>query len=142
MFTEDYIVGLIDGEGSFTAYVRNLAQSRESTRRTRIEPKFYLKLIEKDKSVLEALKRYFGCGNVYFQRDRRRNHQHCYRYEVSNRKELEEIIIPFFKKHPLHFPSKAKDFKIFCELMEGIRRGEHLHSSGLKNLYRLKQKMH
>src|SRR5689334_16120072 len=99
MFTPDYIVGLVDGEGSFTAYVRNLADSTEKIRRVRIEPRFYIKLIERDKEILDGLKRFFQCGQVYFQKDNRKNHQQCYRYEVSNRKDLAEIIIPFFKKH-------------------------------------------
>jgi hypothetical protein len=140
--TEDYIVGLVDGEGSFTAFVRNLAQSTERVRRTRIEPRFYLKLIEKDKEVLYALKDYFKCGSVYFQKDVRANHQHCYRYEVFNRTDLEKVIIPFFKRHRLKLSSKANDFNIFCELMERIGQGEHLHERGLRNLRRLKETMH
>lgn len=140
--TKDYIVGLVDGEGSFTAYVRNLDQSTEKVRRTRIEPKFYIKLIEPDKAVLDALRNYFGCGNVYFQKDTRKNHQHCYRFEVFARKDLEDKIIPFFKENPLRFPSKRKDFEIFCELMKRIKAGKHLTNSGLKRIFALKQKMH
>ena len=140
--SKDYIIGLVDGEGSFTAFVRNLDQSTERVRRTRIEPRFYIKLIEKDKLILDALRDYFGCGSVYFQKDTRKNHHNCYRFEVFNRKELEEIIIPFFRKNPLRFPSKRNDFEIFCELMVEIKRGEHLTESGLKKIFKLKQKMH
>jgi len=140
--TEDYIVGLTDGEGSFTAYIRNLNESKERIRRVRIEPRFYIKLIESDKIILEAVKSFFECGNVYFQKDARKNHKNCYRFEVANRKDLEEKIIPFFRKHQLRFPSKRKDFKIFCELLEGISHGKHLHDHGLRELYTLKQQMH
>ncbi len=140
--TADYIVGLVDGEGSFTAYVRKPKGSKGSNRRARIEPRFYIKLIEKDKRVLGALQGYFGCGSVYFQKDRRKNHQHCYRFEVFNRKELREVIVPFFRRHALQFPSKRKDFKIFCALMEGLQAGTHLTETGLGQLFLLKQKMH
>ena len=140
--TKDYIVGLVDGEGSFTAFVRNLDHSTERVRRTRIEPRFYVKLIEKDKAILDALHAYFQCGSVYFQKDIRRNHQHCYRFEVFNRKDLEEKIIPFFKENPLRFPSKRNDFNIFCDLMKRIKKGEHLTDLGLKRIFALKQKMH
>lgn len=141
MFTEDYIVGLVDGEGSFTVYIRN-QDTASIKRRVKAEPRFYLKLVERDKLILDELKRYFQCGNVYFQKDSRKNHQNCYRFEVANRKDLEEIIIPFFKRNQLRFPSKIKDFKIFCDLMERIKKGEHLNSVGLRNLYKIKQKMH
>lgn len=142
MLHPDYIVGLVDGEGSFTVYVKSPETEKEVKRRVRVEPRFYLKLIEKDRKILYALKRSFRCGNVYFQKDTRKNHQDCYRYEVANRGDLQSIIIPFFEKHPLRLQSKKKDFQIFCRLMKRIQKGEHLTTSGLNSLYRLKQKMH
>lgn len=137
----DYIIGLVDGEGSFTVYVRDPLKVSVS-RRVQVEPKFYLKLIEKDKEILYQLKQYFGCGSVYFQKDSRLNHQNCYRYEVYNRSELRNIIIPFFKKNILRFPSKKKDFVIFSKMFKMIERGEHLKESGLRKLFELKQQMH
>jgi len=142
MLNPNYIVGLVDGEGSFTVYVRNPDEIKKVKRRTRAEPRFYLKLIEKDKDILYELKNFFGCGNVYFQIDKRKNHKNCYRYEVGNRNDLEKIVMPFFKKNRLKLMSKRKDFEIFCKIMKGIKKGEHLTKSGLKSLYQLKQKMH
>lgn len=142
MLSKDYIVGLADGEGSFTAYIRDPSKPMKVKRRVKVEPRFYLKLIEKDKPVLDELKKFFNCGNVYFQKDNRKNHQHCYRFEVANRQNLTEIIIPFFKENQLKFPSKRKDFGIFCDLMRRINKGEHLTRCGLSNLYRIKQEMH
>src|SRR3989338_9132804 len=118
--TPDYIVGLVDGEGSFTVYIRDIDKEKKAVRRTVAEPKFYIKLIEKDKDILYALKEFFGCGSVYFQKDTRPNHQNCYRFEVYNRDDLRKIIIPFFKKNILKFPSKKKDFIIFCKMFELI----------------------
>lgn len=138
----DYIVGLVDGEGSFTVYIKNPKSQKITERRTKAEPRFYIKLIEKDKNILYELNKFFGCGNVYFQKDTRPNHQNCYRYEVTNRDDLEKIIIPFFIKNKLQFNSKQKDFNLFCELMDRIKRGEHLTSQGLAKMYQIKQKMH
>ena len=138
----DYIVGLVDGEGSFTIYIRDPRLPRTQKRRVTVEPKFYIKLIERDKEILDRLKQYFGCGSVYFQKDSRPNHQHCYRYEVYNRDDLINVVIPFFKKHRLQFASKRTDFEIFCKMMEMIERKEHLKRSGLESLFRLKQLMH
>ncbi len=142
MLNPNYIIGLVDGEGSFTAYIKNPDSNKNVKRRVRAEPRFYLKLVEKDKSILYELKSFFKCGNVYFQKDRRQNHQDCYRYEVVNRDDLEKIIIPFFEKYQLKLTSKRKDFEIFCKIMKDIKKGKHLTKLGLVSLYRLKQKMH
>ena len=138
----NYIVGLTDGEGSFTAYVKNPDVSKEVKRRTKVEPRFYIKLIEKDKKILYELKKFFGCGNVYFQKDKRANHQDCYRYEVANRKDLEQIIIPFFKSNSLRLRSKSCDFEIFCKIMKMVMNNDHLEDAGLRKIFKLKQKMH
>jgi hypothetical protein len=138
----EYIVGLVDGEGSFTIYIRDPELPLSKKRRVTVEPKFYIKLIEKDKEILERLQQFFGCGSIYFQKDSRPNHQNCYRYEVYNRDDLTSIIIPFFKKHQLQFASKRNDFDLFCKMMEMIERKEHLEESGLRSLFQLKQLMH
>ncbi len=138
----DYIVGLVDGEGSFTVYVRDPKLPRTKLRRVTVEPKFYVKLIERDKLILEKVQKFFGCGSIYFQKDTRPNHQHCYRYEVFNRNDLVNTIIPFFSKHTLQFPSKRNDFELFCEMMNMIVRSDHLTEKGLEKLFAVKQKMH
>ena len=140
--TPDYIVGLVDGEGSFTVYIRDVDVEKTAKRRVTAEPKFYIKLIEKDKDILYTLKEFFGCGSVYFQKDTRPNHQNCYRYEVYNRNDLLKIIIPFFRKHKLKFNSKRKDFEIFCVLMEMMENEDHRTESGLRKMFALKQIMH
>lgn len=142
MLSPEYIVGLVDGEGSFTVHIRNIKSDFNVKRRARAEPRFYVKLVEKDKKILYDLKKYFGCGNVYFQQDKRPNHQNCYRYEVAGRDDLRKTIIPFFLNHPLLFPSKQKDFTIFCKLMDMINAGDHLTEKGLRTMSNLKEKMH
>ena len=42
MLNPDYVLGVVDGEGSFTVYVRNPNKKKGVKRRTVIEPKFYL----------------------------------------------------------------------------------------------------
>ena len=138
----NYIVGLVDGEGSFTVYVKNPDSIKKVQRRTKVEPRFFLKLVEKDKKILYKLKQFFGCGNVYFQVDKRINHQNCYRYEVANRNDLEKIIVPFFKRNSLRLPSKNSDFEIFCRILQMVINKDHLTETGLRKIYVLKQKMH
>lgn len=138
----DYIVGLVDGEGSFTVYVRDPELPNTSSRRVKVEPRFYIKLIEKDKKILDQLQHFFGCGSVYLQKDTRPNHQNCYRYEVYNREDLVTKIIPFFRRNTPKFPSKRRDFEIFCEMMDIIEGNRHLTDQGIRELFELKRQMH
>lgn len=138
----NYIVGLVDGEGSFTVYVKNPDKIRLAKRRVKVEPRFFLKLAERDRHMLVTMMYFFGCGNVYIQRDKRKNHQQCYRYEVANRAHLRDIIIPFFRKNSLRLNSRKRDFEIFCRIMKEISKGGHLNDEGLRRIYGLKQKMH
>ena len=142
MLDANYVVGLVDGEGSFTAYVKNPDESKERIRRARVEPKFYLKLIGEDKKTLDELQKFFGCGNVYFQKDNRPNHQDCFRFEVTRRQDLIDKIIPFFRRNKLQLRSKTKDFQLFCEIVERVMKNEHLTDQGLRKIHKLKEQMH
>jgi len=133
----DYIVGLVDGEGSFTFRL-----DLNPKRRNRMEPRFYLKLRAEDKILLDALQQFFDCGAVYIQRDRRPHHSMCYRYEVGKQKDLREKIIPFFRKFPLKSPSKQRDFRAFCEAIDIVFAGEHFTNEGIEKLAALKEHMH
>jgi len=137
MLTADYVVGLVDGEGSFAVHF-----NQSQRRRAKVEPKFCLKLRANDRLILDELLGYFGVGKVYIQRDRRVNHSLCYRYEVNNRKDLLEVIVPFFQAHPLRFPSKKRDFDLFRQIVALIERGEHLTDQGLETAKQLASQMH
>lgn len=133
----DYVVGLVDGEGSFTFRLNT-----NPDRRNIMEPRFYLKLRAEDRVILDALRIFFGCGTVYIQKDRRPNHSLCYRFEVGNRCDLREKILPFFRKHPPKAPSKRRDFDAFCEAMNIVFAGTHFTKEGISALEILKQRMH
>jgi hypothetical protein len=138
MLTADYVVGLVDGEGCFAVHF-----NQSQRRRAKVEPRFCLKLRAEDRPLLDAFCEFFGCGRVYVQRDRRPNHGLCYRFEVSNRLELLEKVIPFFQQHPsLRAPSKQRDFALFCRLLALVREGAHLTDSGLESMRQLAAQMH
>ena len=130
MLTNDYIVGLTDGEGSFQV----------QTRKDRKSPtiRFTIKLIEKDKEILEMVKSFFGCGKVYIQNDKRPNHSRCFRYEVSKTSDMIDIIIPFFIKNPLKFKSKSNDFELLKQISEELKKDNpnyHLIQTLSKNMH-------
>lgn len=133
MLSEEYIVGLVDGEGSF--YVRLNTDVR---RRNKVELKFSVKLRHQDKEILESLKQSFGCGNVYFQKDKRPNHSDCYRFEVNNKKDIIEKIIPFFDNNPPKIESRKRDFELFKKIAELSQKDK----LDLEKIQLLKNEMH
>jgi hypothetical protein len=136
MVSADYIVGLTDGEGCFYVNVRD----RSSRWRPFIQNHFYIKLREDNKELLEEVKESFGCGAIYFQKENRPNHSPCYRFEINSHKNIQEVVIPFFEEHPLH-GTKQRDFEIFCEIANAVKRGEHTTEEGFNNIKNLKLQM-
>lgn len=133
MLSNDYVLGLVDGEGSF-----NVRINRQPTRRAKVELKFSLKLRHQDKEVLDALQAFFGCGKVYIQNDKRANHSLCYRFEVQNRKEIIGKIISFFEANSPKAPSRKRDFELFRQITELMRKD----SADLEKIEQLKKQMH
>ena len=126
------MLGLVDGEGSFNVRINN------NKRRAKVELKFSLKLRHQDKEILDELQKFFNCGKVYIQRDKRENHSLCYRYEVQNKKEIFDKIIPFFEKNSPKIQSRKKDFELFKEIAK-LSLKDNLDLEKLQNL---KSQMH
>jgi hypothetical protein len=136
--SNDYVVGLTDGEGCFHVNVWKSSSYRVGYN---VQLHFHIKMQEKDKPLLEKVKNTFKCGTVYFQKENRTNHCQCYRFTVYSYKDIFKIVIPFFKKHPLQSVSKQKNFKIFCQIAELVKSGKHLKKSGIHKIKTLKSRM-
>jgi len=141
MLSKHYIVGLIDGEGSFTLYIR-APQIEHQAKSWRVECHFYVKMGKQELPLLQEVKDFFGCGRVSLQRDKRPNHRDCYRFEISNLKEIKSIVIPFFKKNPLHGTSRKNDFELFCKIIDLVNKKAHQNKKGLKKVLKMKAQMH
>ena len=140
MLSTDYIVGLTDGEGSFTVYIRPPKKKGEA-KHYRAECHYYLKLREDDLPLLKKVQQFFNCGRISFQKDNRPNHRNNYRFEMSNLKELRKVIIPFFQQHPLQ-SKRIKDFNLFCKIVKLVLKKEHQTKRGLKRIQQWKLQMH
>ena len=49
---------------------------------------------------------------------------------MKRRRDLLEVIVPFFKEHPLR-TAKWSDFKRVCDVLHLMQRDQHLERSGL-----------
>lgn len=145
MLSADYIVGLTDGEGSFLVYLHPPRKKRSRyTSYYRVEWHYYIKLREDELPLLKKVHRFFRCGNIYFQREKRKNHRSCYRFEVSSYQAISKVIIPFFKKHSPHSINRRNDFKLLCKIHEIISRKKNLHLTDkqVEKIQKLKSRMH
>lgn len=145
MLSADYIVGLTDGEGSFSVFLHPPHKIGNSyTQYYRVECHYYIKLREDELPLLEKVKKFFNCGSIYLQKDKRPNHRHCYRFEISSYQKISEVVIPFFRKHRLHGVNRKNDFGLFCKIFKIAteRKGKHLIDKELKRIRELKSQMH
>ncbi len=138
MVSAEYVVGLTDGEGCFYVNVPTSSRYRAGAK---VELSFYIKMQEQDRELLEQVKQQLGCGAVYFQKEKRRNHAQCYRYTVGSHRDIINIIIPFFKTYSLHSASKQRNFTLFCEIADLVKNKTHLTKRGVKKIRALKALM-
>lgn len=136
--SNDYIVGLTDGEGCFYVNKSNMKSYRSGVR---IQLHFHLKLRECDKEILEKIRDTLDCGGVYLQKEQRPNHTQCYRYTVASQRDIFEKIIPFFRSNLLQTTSKQKSFTLFCKIAGLIQAEKHLTRKGIEEIISLKQAM-
>ena len=127
---ELWIVGFVDGEGCFHIALNKLPKM---TVGWQVLPEFRIVQHQRDISLLEKIQKYFGFGSV------QRNHGDRQEFRVRGMENLEKII-SFFKEHPLQ-SVKRHDFEIFCQVLEMMKRKEHLTSEGLHIIADLASKM-
>ena len=117
-----WVVGFVDGEGCFFVGIN---PHPEMTAGFQVLPEFTVVQHQRDVQLLHALKQFFGCGVV------RTNHAERMAYRVRAVDHLNEIIIPFFEKHPLK-SKKRVDFVKFRKVLQLMTKGEHLTRDGVE----------
>ena len=127
----EWITGFVDGEGCFHVGINANSEMKVGFQ---VLPEFTVVQHERDVQVLHALKAYFGCGVV------RVNHAERMAYRVRSAKHLQQIIVPFFMKHPLK-TKKNVDFRKFRQVLLKMERGIHLTSDGVEEIRHLASQM-
>ena len=85
--------------------------------------------------MLDLIKEYFGCGYI-----RRDYSDKTVKFEIRDRDQLIDKVIPHFEKFPL-ISRKQKDFDLFATIVRRIHMGEHLTKRGLIDLVTLAYQM-
>ncbi len=126
----DWVVGFTDGEGCFSVSIHRNALA-SPTRGWHIQPTFQVSQHEDHRSILEALRQFFGCGNV---RTKGRESSVDV-YVVHSTKQLVGRILPFFESHPLRV--KRDDFEKFADIVRSIRARNHHRPEEFERIVRM-----
>jgi cytochrome c oxidase subunit 3 len=127
-----WITGFVDGEGSF---IIRIGKDNKRKLGWAVKPIFCIELHKRDLFLLEKIKLFFGVGTIISRKNRL-----IAVYSVQSVKNINEVIIPHFKKYSL-ITQKQADFKLFCMVINIINKKEHLNYSGLKKLINIRASM-
>jgi hypothetical protein len=137
LMTEGWIVGFIDGEGCFSVSLHKNSTTKFGWQ---VMPEFVATQGESSLSALIKLKKYFGCGSIFINKRYDNHKEHLYRYCVRSFKDLNTVIVPFFKANKLQ-TSKVNNFEKFSEIIKLMESKEHLNKKGIKKIYEIASKM-
>ena len=138
-----WVIGFVDGEGCFSiGFIRQPDRINRKGYKTgyQVAHEFAVTQGAKSISCLHELHEFFGVGQVIVNNRYDNHKEHLYRYVVRKRKDLLEVVIPFFRQNPMH-SSKQKDFEKFAQCVELIESGRHLTPPGLIEIIEIAQTM-
>lgn len=120
--THDWLVGMIDGEGSFVVSI----SKRPNNRKPRVRPYFYIS--QADKEILNRIRDYLGVGRV-------KTGERCDDFVVDTHKGGFKIKNTF-EDNP--FLIKSEEFSRWSSVIEMIEDGRHLTWDGIKKINEIK----
>ncbi len=131
-----YVVGFVDGEGCFSITV-----NRHHGRLSEVRLIFAIELEESDGEILEKIVNTIGCGKIYrlVYKNHPKWHPHC-KLKISNIKDINEKVIPFFTKYPLQ-AKKRMQFEKFCRVAKLISEKKHLGDENIREIIRIRDEM-
>jgi hypothetical protein len=138
-----WVVGFVDGEGCFSiGFVRQPDRTGRKGYRIgfQVVHEFAVTQGASSARCLHELREFFGVGQVLLNTRYDNHKEHLYRYVVRKRSDLLEVIIPFFRQHPMH-SSKQLNFEKFARCVELIETGVHRTREGLVMLVEIAQQM-
>ena len=116
VITPEYIVGFTDGEGCFYVQIRTDC---------RIVLRYFITQRYDNKSVLDEIHSYFNVGYVHLKKQEwgktyRRTRRPSYVFEVTKQDDIQNVIVPFFKKYYLR-GTKRYSFEKFAQIAEIVK---------------------
>lgn len=125
-----YIVGFVDGEGSF-----NISLRKKQDYTLTWQPVLSFNVSQRERTILDHMQKLFSCGIV----KRRKDGLHS--YDVTNPAALWFRIIPFFDKYSFLSNAKIENFSLFKLAVETMVNKHHLSREGLHKLLLIRERI-
>jgi hypothetical protein len=143
LITIGWIIGFVDGEGCFS--IGFIHQKDGKNRKGykigyQISHEFAVTQGAKSIDALHALRTFFGVGQVIINKRYDNHKEHLYRYVVRKRKDLLEVIIPFFQQYSMR-SAKQYDFEKFARCVAMMQENLHINSEGALEIAHIVQTM-
>jgi hypothetical protein len=138
-----WIIGFVDGEGCFSiGFTKQPDREHRKGYNTgyQVSHEFVVTQGVKSLSALEDLKDFFKVGQLIINRRNDNHKENLFRYVVRKRKDIIDVIIPFFQQYPLQ-TSKKVDFDKFVQCMRYIELNAHLEIEGLIKIALITEQM-
>lgn len=126
-----WLAGFTDGDGSFGVKINKSSSNKIGYQ---VYLQFDIVQHVRDTILLKSFTEYLNCGKIYLHSD------NAIVFTVTKFSDIHEIIIPFFKKHPIP-GAKSQDFNDFCLVVELIKNKAHLTEEGLDQIRHIKTRM-
>lgn len=127
----NWLSGFADGEACFFI---SIYKSEKSRLGYAVQLVFKVTQQSRDSDLLKGITEFLSCGRL-----ENRKTEAC-DFTVNSFKSLDENIIPFFQKYPLH-SSKHLNYLAFKRVMDIMRVKGHLTKEGLEKITRIKSEM-
>ena len=134
---EGWVSGFIDGEGCFSVAINRCSVMALGWQ---VRPELVVTQGARSRESLELLQSFFGCGAIYRNRRHDDHREDLLRWCVRRRADLEHRVVPVLRAVPLR-TAKARDFALFCDVLDRMRGDRHLSLNGMVEIARIAQAM-
>ena len=118
-----YLVGFVDGEGSF-----NVSLRKKGDYRLGWQVVLSFNVSQKERTILALMKKHFNCGIIKQRSDG------LYSYDVTTPCAIQKEIIPFFERYNFLSSSKKRNFLIFKKIVKLMSERRHLDEEGFEKI--------
>lgn len=125
-----YLAGFIDGEGSF-----NISLRRKPDYKIKWQPVLSFNVSQREVEILVLLQAYLQCGVI----KRRKDGLHS--FDVTNPKDIQERVLPFFQRFSILSTRKKVSFDKFVQAVQIMNRKDHLQPQGFIKLLQLRERI-